>query len=124
MRHAFVDQIDRKKAIEYFKQTQGWSKAEVIAQVLTPIEDVALINPTAADPNSIMCYQIPGTITKSGKPIIGGLDIDASDYAYAARLYPKPSQRPAAAATAAAVLRDVGDLDRVRSLSGRRRSGG
>ena len=36
-----------------------------------------------------MCYQIPGTITKDGKPIVGGKDIDALDYQFARRLYPK-----------------------------------
>ena len=36
-----------------------------------------------------MCYQIPGTITKSGKPIVGGTDIDKSDYRFVAKIYPK-----------------------------------
>jgi hypothetical protein len=36
-----------------------------------------------------MCYQIPGTITKDGMPILGGLDIDEQDYAFAASIYPK-----------------------------------
>jgi hypothetical protein len=36
-----------------------------------------------------MCYQIPGELTRDGKPIIGGKDIDASDAAFAARIYPK-----------------------------------
>jgi hypothetical protein len=35
-----------------------------------------------------MCYQIPGEITKDGEPIAGGVDIDALDYALAAKLYP------------------------------------
>jgi hypothetical protein len=47
-----------------------------------------------------MCYQIPGEITKDGKPIVGGLDIDASDYTFAATIYPKgkvaPKKKPAA----------------------------
>ena len=30
----------------------------------------------------VMCYQLPGTITKDGKPIIGGLDIDTSDFTF------------------------------------------
>jgi hypothetical protein len=37
-----------------------------------------------------MCYQIPGEITRNGKPIVGGLDIDKSDYAFASQIYPKP----------------------------------
>jgi hypothetical protein len=89
MRRALVNLIDRDKAIKHFGRTQGWSKAEVIAQVLTPIEESALWNPTDSDPNSIMCYQIPGPITKSGKPILGGTDIDELDYKYAGQIYPK-----------------------------------
>jgi len=57
--------------------------------VLTPIEDSSLLGTPHADPRSIMCYQIPGTITKDGKPIIGGKDIDKKDYAFAASVYPK-----------------------------------
>ena len=30
-----------------------------------------------------------GTITKDGQPIIGGLNIDATDFAFAAKIYPK-----------------------------------
>jgi hypothetical protein len=62
---------------------------EVIAQVLTPIEESSLIGTAHADPNSIMCYQIPGSITKSGQPIPGGKDIDAQDFAFAGKIYPK-----------------------------------
>jgi hypothetical protein len=36
-----------------------------------------------------MCYQIPGSLTKDGKPIVGGKDIDAKDRAFAANVYPK-----------------------------------
>jgi hypothetical protein len=57
-------------------------------QVLTPLEESSLLG-TRPDPKSIMCYQIPGELTKDGKPIIGGKDIDASDAAFAARIYPK-----------------------------------
>jgi hypothetical protein len=35
-----------------------------------------------------MCYQIPGSLTKDGNPIIGGVDIDPQDYAFAAKIYP------------------------------------
>jgi hypothetical protein len=96
MREELVDKIDPDKAIEYFGRTQGWSAAEVRAQVLTPLEQSSLMGTRHADPKSIMCYQIPGEITKDEKPIIGGLDIDRSDYRFAAKVYHK------AAATAAA----------------------
>jgi hypothetical protein len=94
MRKALVDKIDRKKAIKYFMATQGWSEEEVIAQVLTPIEESALMS-TAADPRSIMCYQIPGELTKDGKPIIGGTDIDKSDFNFAGTIYPKKTSAAA-----------------------------
>jgi hypothetical protein len=88
MRRALVNKIDRKKAIAYFKRMDGWSEQETIDQVLTPIEESA-IRGTIADPKSIMCYQIPGSITKNGKPIVGGLDIDESDYRFTGQIYPK-----------------------------------
>jgi hypothetical protein len=88
MRKALVDKIDPQKAIAYFERTQGWTEDEVRAQVLTPIEESSLLG-TKADPKSIMCYQIPGELTKDGKPIVGGLDIDSMDYGFAASIYPK-----------------------------------
>jgi hypothetical protein len=88
MRKVLVDKIDPDKAIAYFGRTQGWSEEEVRQQVLTPLEESSLLG-TKADPRSIMCYQIPGELTKDGKPIIGGKDIDASDAAFAAKIYPK-----------------------------------
>jgi Astacin (Peptidase family M12A) len=90
MRRKLVILIDPKKAIEFFGRTQGWNPQEVRQQVLTPIEESSLIHTAHADQNSIMCYQIPGIITKNGRPIIGGVDIDKSDSAFVASVYPKP----------------------------------
>jgi hypothetical protein len=89
MRRQIVAKIDPNKAIAYFRRTQGWSKAQVQAQVLTAIEDSSLLGTPNADPSSIMCYQLPGSIMKDGQPVVGGLDIDASDFAFAASIYPK-----------------------------------
>ena len=89
MRQELVDLIDPDKAIAFFGQTQGWNPEMVRQQVLTPIEQSSLWGTDHADPNSIMCYQIPGTITKTGKPITGGLDIDPLDYQFAQKVYPK-----------------------------------
>jgi hypothetical protein len=88
MRKELVDKIDPTKALEYFERTQGWSEEEVRQQVLTPLEESSLLG-TTPDPKSIMCYQIPGELTKDGKPIVGGKDIDTSDAAFAAKIYPK-----------------------------------
>jgi Astacin (Peptidase family M12A) len=89
MRQELVSLIDPQKAYDYFLQTQGWTQTVVDQQVLTPIEESSLTGTEPADENSIMCYQLPGTITKDGNPILGGLDIDDIDYAFAAKLYPK-----------------------------------
>lgn len=89
MRRELVEKIDREKAIAYFEQTQGWTREEVIAQVLTPLEESSLLGTEHADPHSIMCYQIPGELTKTGDAILGGNDIDADDYAFMAKIYPK-----------------------------------
>jgi hypothetical protein len=92
MRRELVAKIDRQKAIAYFGATQGWSPAEVEQQVLTPIEKSSIRGTPHADPRSIMCYQIPGTLTKNGKPIVGGLDIDKQDYKFAGAIYPKAAK--------------------------------
>ena len=94
MRKALVDKIDEKKAIKYFGQTQGWTPTEVRQQVLTPLEEGSLLGTVDPDQNSIMCYQIPGTITKDGKPIIGGRDIGKKDYVFMATIYPPPAGGP------------------------------
>ena len=94
MRKQLVDKIDPAKAIAFFMRTQGWTEAEVRAQVLTPLEESSLMGTPNADPKSIMCYQIPGEITKDGKPIVGGLDIDPSDFTFAGQIYPKKTSAP------------------------------
>lgn len=88
MRKALVALIDRQKAIKYFGETQGWTPEEVQHQVLTALEDGSLIATAHADPKSIMCYQIPGFLTKNGQPIVGGTDIVSSDYEFVSRIYP------------------------------------
>lgn len=89
MRSAIVAQINQQAAIKYFRLTQGWSRQEVIQQVLTPItEDNYVFATPTAEQDSIMCYQLPGSIMKDGKPVPGGLDITPSDYDACGLLYP------------------------------------
>jgi len=89
MRRELVEKIDPDKAFQYFAMTQGWNRAEVRAQVLTPLEDASISGTLHSDPTSIMCYQRPGEITKDGKPIIGGTDINNSDFSFAGSIYHK-----------------------------------
>jgi Astacin (Peptidase family M12A) len=91
MRRALVNLIDPAKAIAFFGATQGWDPDMVRRQVLTPLEESSLIGTMTSDSNSIMCYQLPGSITKNGKPIVGGTNIDKSDSTFMALIYPKPS---------------------------------
>lgn len=69
MRRELANKIDRQKAIDYFGATQGWSLEEVEQQVLTPIEGASISSTAHADPKSIMCDQIPGTLMKDGKTL-------------------------------------------------------
>ena len=89
MRGALVRKIDRAKALRYFDLTQGWTPEEIDQQVLTPLAEASIMGTRESDPTSIMCYQIPGAITKDGKPIVGGRDINPTDFAFAASIYPK-----------------------------------
>lgn len=91
MRRALVARIDPQKAYAYFLRTQGWNKATVDAQVLTPLDERTIMS-TPPDQDSIMCYQLPGSITRDGQAIRGGPDINASDYAFIGRIYPRPGR--------------------------------
>jgi len=94
MRSDLVNKIDVKKAIAHFQKTDGWTAKETRAQVLTPLKAKSIMGTTEADPTSIMCYQIPGEITKDGKTIPGGLDINKNDFEFAAKVYPKTGREP------------------------------
>jgi len=99
MRSEIVNMIDRKKAFAFFDRDQGWSKEEVEEQVLTPLVKKSIMGTKEADPLSIMCYQLPGSIMKNGKPIKGGTDINPNDFAFAKSLYPKHEHAPESVAT-------------------------
>jgi hypothetical protein len=88
MRKELIARIDRQKAYDYFWRTQGWNRAMVDQQVLTPLDDRSIMG-TPADEDSLMCYQLPGSITRDGQPIRGGADINATDAAFCGRIYPQ-----------------------------------
>lgn len=84
-----VSGIDRDKAIAYFQQEDDWPSDKTIAQVLTPLDQSAIIQTAQADPLSIMCYMLPASIMKNGVAVPGGRDIDATDEEFAGKIYPK-----------------------------------
>ena len=90
MRQEIIDRIDQEKAIAYFMATQGWTRPQVIDQVLTPLAASALIATAQADIHSIMCYWLPASIMKDGIAVDGGTDIDAQDAQFASSVYPGP----------------------------------
>lgn len=92
MRRELVERIDRQKAIDFYKRLTGWSEAQIIRQVLTPLEESSLIGTSVADPDSIMAYQVPGQVTIDGEPIPGGLDISLLDREFVALIYPQPEE--------------------------------
>jgi hypothetical protein len=101
MRRDLVARIDPEKAYAWFLETYGWDRDTVDSQVLTPLDEASLMG-TPVDQTSIMCYQLPGAVTTDGKPIIGGIDINETDFAFAARIYPKVARAEAAPPRAAA----------------------
>jgi hypothetical protein len=88
MRKELIARIDRQRAYDYFRRTQGWDRTMVDQQVLTPLDDRSIMG-TPPDEDSIMCYQLPGSITRDNQPIRGGTDINATDTAFCGRIYPK-----------------------------------
>lgn len=89
MRRELVTKLDRERVFAAYWESYKWSRAEVEQQVLTPLEDSSIFG-SPPDARSIMCYQIEGELTLDRKPIIGGTDIDATDYEIAGLLYPGP----------------------------------
>ena len=93
-RQEIVNNIDPQKAFAYFLQADGWDQAMVTAQVLTPLDNSALIATAHADPDSIMCYWLPASIMKNGVAVAGGTDIDSQDAQFAASIYPLTPYTP------------------------------
>jgi hypothetical protein len=94
MRKQIIAKLDVQKTIAYFLKYQGWDEQTTREQVLTPLNETSIMGTPNADETSIMCYQLPASITKDGKPIVGGDDINDADKAFAAKLYPLPSGPP------------------------------
>lgn len=93
MRKEIVARIDPVKAKAYFLQMDGWDAQTVQEQVLTPLDDSTLME-TPPDVTSIMCYDLPASIMTDGIAVPGGMDIDASDGAFMAKMYPQAGNPP------------------------------
>ena len=87
LRRQLVSRLDPQKTIAYFRDRYGWSEQQTRSNVLTPLDERSIMGTPNADQDSIMCYQLPGSITRDGQPIRGGPDINALDRQFARRIY-------------------------------------
>ncbi len=94
LRRQLVDLLDPEKTIIYFRVHYGWSEETTRDNVLLPLEEWAIMGTPEADATSIMTYELSGEITKSGKPIQGGLDLSPMDKTFSGKLYPLPAPPP------------------------------
>jgi hypothetical protein len=85
LRPEFLRRIDPRKAVAYYARWYGWDAETTYLNVLTPPPGPILGN--APDAVSVMCYWVPGEITRDGVAIPGGSDIDRHDADFYARMY-------------------------------------
>jgi hypothetical protein len=87
-RAAIIALLDRALTLAYYERWQGWSEAEVIDQVLTPIPEAEL-TASPASVRSIMSYPFPASVTLANRAIPGGTDIQPDDLAKMRAIYPR-----------------------------------
>lgn len=88
MRPAIVARLDPAAVYGYFGGPPNyWSPQIVQQQILTPIAESTLVG-TAPEETSIMAYQFPGSLTRDGRPILGGTDLTARDKSFIKLVYP------------------------------------
>ena len=81
-------QWDRAAVYKYYLDTNGWSTAQVDAQVLLP-DDPNLDIDTMFDATSIMCYPIPAGLTTNGLVIGWNVHLSPLDEDFIGKVYPK-----------------------------------
>lgn len=80
---------DEERVFEFYSgQPYGWSREETRAQVLAKLPPDGL-KYTDFDPHSIMCYWVPGTLTRDGRGTPMNWTLDDKDKELAGKAYPK-----------------------------------
>jgi uncharacterized protein YkwD len=74
--------------IARYARDQGWPPEVTITNILTPLNMVGLLATPEADERSIMTYEVDGSLTVDGLPIVGGTDLSEGDKRIAALAYP------------------------------------
>lgn len=78
---------DKPKVYDYYARTQGWSRAQVDAQVFQKYAETQT-NYSAYDPKSIMHYPVDTELTIGDFEIGFNSDLSATDKEYLGRWYP------------------------------------
>jgi len=78
---------DEKKVYTWAEDTQGWDKQTTYSNIIEKYK-LAQVNGSDFDPNSIMLYFFPGTLTKSGKGTHENLRLSHYDAQYINSVYP------------------------------------
>jgi hypothetical protein len=94
MRRAIIEKLDPNKTIAWGRTALGWDRRTVIQQILTPLEEDSIMGTPHAEETSIMCYQLPASITKNGQPIKGGDRLTEMDHNFIASIYPLGDSPP------------------------------
>ncbi|MEM7163128.1 MAG: M12 family metallopeptidase [Bacteroidota bacterium] len=77
---------EEKEVIEYYKRTQGWTKEQIIRNVLTKQYDATYCTPF--DPESIMLYNIPSNLLIDEIHLIENTKLSIGNKAFVKFLYP------------------------------------
>lgn len=87
MRPEVTARLDADACYAYFARTQGWDRAMVDAQILTPL-DIGTTVFSPEDDTSIMMYAFPAEVTRDRRPIVGGDHINDLDGRTIGLVYP------------------------------------
>ena len=77
---------DKPKVYAYYAATQGWSQQQVDAQVLNTL-GWGPAQHSAFDPQSIMAYSVPASLTTNGYSIPWNTELSATDKAFIGKVY-------------------------------------
>lgn len=88
LRGSIIARLNREAVYAWFAR-MGWSRQMVDANVFTPVEESALLQPTPPEETSIMTYQFESALTLDHVPIVGGTRLTDTDLSYVDLIYPK-----------------------------------
>lgn len=80
-------QFKTAETLQYFRQTQGWTDAEIRNNVLNRYQQNELLRFTNFDEFSIMLYAFPGELIVGGKPTRQNLQLSNTDKSFVRALY-------------------------------------